>query len=80
MIQLTTFSKQTIMINAFYIEKIESTPDTVISLMTGKKILVLETAAEVSNKVTAYYRSLNVFERLTNQQQTVKEVRGSEHE
>jgi flagellar protein FlbD len=35
-------------------EFIESTPDTIISLTTGKKVIVKETAEEIIEKVIEY--------------------------
>jgi flagellar protein FlbD len=40
------------------IEHIEATPDTVITLTTGQKFMVLETAEEVIDRVIAYRKSL----------------------
>ena len=38
-------------VNEDMIEFIEETPDTIISLNTGKKIVVMETAIEVIEKI-----------------------------
>lgn len=54
MIKLTKINKEEIIINADLIETIQSTPDTVITLTTNKKILVLEEVAEIINKVIKY--------------------------
>lgn len=64
MIQLTRLNRSTIVLNAIYIERLESTPDTVVTLTTGKKVHVLETVEEVMDKVTEYYRKLNILPRL----------------
>ncbi len=42
MIRLTRLNGKQITINALLIETIEETPDTMITLVTGKKIMVLE--------------------------------------
>lgn len=39
-------------------------PDTVVTLTTGKKVHVLESTKEVMDKVTEYYRKLNILPRL----------------
>lgn len=44
--------------NAQLIETIEATPDTVISLTTGRKILVIDTVDEVISKCIAYFQEL----------------------
>lgn len=54
MITVRRFSGEELVINAELIEMIESTPDTVITLVTGKKILVREDADEVVARVIAY--------------------------
>jgi flagellar protein FlbD len=68
MIQLTKLNKQPITINAIYIERVESTPDTMISLTTEKRILVLESVEEVTDRVISFYQKINLF-------QEMKEVR-----
>lgn len=64
MIQLTRLNRSSFVLNAIYIERLESTPDTVVTLTTGKKVHVLETVKEVTDKVTDYYRELNILPRL----------------
>ncbi len=54
MITVTRINNQPITINADLIEFVESTPDTIISTITGKKILVKDSVEEVINKVIAY--------------------------
>ena len=61
MIQLTRLNRSPITLNAVYIERVESTPDTVVTLLSGKKVHVLETIEEVTNKVTTFYQTINVF-------------------
>nr|WP_038705329.1 flagellar FlbD family protein [Planococcus sp. PAMC 21323] len=61
MIQLTRLNRSTIVLNAIYIERLESTPDTVVTLTTGRKVHVLETITEVTEKVTNYYRNINIL-------------------
>ena len=56
MIELTRFNGEHFVLNADLIEMIEATPDTVIRLTSGKKLLVKETVAEVVERVIAYAR------------------------
>jgi flagellar protein FlbD len=49
-----------VLVNPDRIEFIEETPDTIITLADGKKILVRETAAEVAARFHYYQRSLHV--------------------
>ena len=65
MIQLTRLNHIPFVLNSDLIEHIEITPDTVITLTTGQKIMVLESADEVVGRVTAFRRSIyqGLFER-----------------
>ncbi len=45
-------------INADIIDFIESTPDTLISLSSGKKLVVLETVDEVVDRIIEYRRKI----------------------
>ena len=54
MITLTRFSGSAFLLNADLIERVDSTPDTVITLVDGKKYVVAETMTEVLDAVVAY--------------------------
>jgi flagellar protein FlbD len=56
MIHVTRLNHAPIIINADLIEMIEATPDTVLTLLTGKKMMVLESPEEVVDKVLEYRR------------------------
>jgi flagellar protein FlbD len=58
MIKLTRLNHTLLILNSDLIEHIEITPDTVITLTTGQKILVRESAEDVVDKITAYRKSL----------------------
>ncbi|MDN5346753.1 MAG: flagellar protein FlbD [Clostridia bacterium] len=58
MIKVTTLDKREIALNAELIERIESVPETVITLTSGKKILVADTLDEVMEKVITYKRKV----------------------
>jgi flagellar protein FlbD len=64
MIQLTRLNRSSISLNAIYIERIESIPDTVVTLLSGKKVHVLESVEEVTDKVTIYYQKINLLSSL----------------
>ncbi len=49
------------MLNAIYIETIESMPDTMILLTNGKRYVVTESVEEVKQLVTTFYRDINVL-------------------
>jgi len=54
MIKLTRFDQRKLVVNADLIEFVEATPDTIISLTTGRKILVQEGVDEIIDKVVEY--------------------------
>jgi flagellar protein FlbD len=56
MIEATRLNGSTIVVNADLIEMVEATPDTLISLTTGRKIMVQETIDEIVRR-TVEYRS-----------------------
>lgn len=58
MIYVTRLNHASIVLNCELIEHIETTPDTVISLTTGEKLMVLESAGEIVDRVVQYRRSI----------------------
>jgi flagellar protein FlbD len=58
MIYVTRLNHTSVVLNADLIESIETTPDTVISLTTGQKLMVRETAEEIVARVVQYRRSI----------------------
>lgn len=56
MIKLTKLNDDKIYVNDILIEFIEETPDTVITLTTGKKIIVKEPVEMVINKIIEYQK------------------------
>lgn len=54
MIQLTRINHAPLILNCDLIEYVEVTPDTVISLVTGQKLRVLESPGEVVDKVVDF--------------------------
>ena len=51
MIELTRFNDTQFTLNADIIETVEETPDTVITLTTGRKVIVKESRQEVAHLV-----------------------------
>lgn len=51
------------MINALYIETIESLPDTKITLTNGHTYIVKETREQVERKIVDFYRSISLLGR-----------------
>ncbi len=51
MIEVTKMDAQKILINENIIETVEETPDTIITLTTGRKLIVMESRQEIQNLV-----------------------------
>lgn len=60
MIEITRMNESKITVNADMIEMIEETPDTVITLINGKKLIVKESRQEIRNLVICYKREIYV--------------------
>ena len=58
MIQLTRLNNQPLVVNADLIKLIEQAPDTVITLVTGEKLVVRENTEEVIRRVIGFRREL----------------------
>jgi flagellar protein FlbD len=58
MIKVSKLNGTEYYINADIIEFIEATPDTLITLASGKKLVVLETVEEVVQRVIEYRRKV----------------------
>ena len=56
MIHVTRLNGTKLVVNAEMIEFVESTPDTIISMNTGKKIIVRDSVDEVVSKIIEYQR------------------------
>lgn len=54
MITLTRLSGSVFLLNADLIERVDSTPDTIITLVDGKKYVVSETMTQVLDAVVAF--------------------------
>lgn len=54
MISLTRLNGTSFVLNALLIESVEATPDTIITLTTGKKYMVQEDAQEIVQRTTEF--------------------------
>lgn len=68
MIDLTRFNGTTFTVNSDLIEVIEETPDTVVTLTTGKKIIVKGSRQQIKNLVLSYKRKIYI------EKETLEEV------
>ncbi|PWU68865.1 MULTISPECIES: flagellar FlbD family protein [Gracilibacillus] len=60
MITLTKLNNDRLTLNALYIERIESFPDTTITLVNQKKVFVKESEEEVKKLVTEYFQLIGL--------------------
>ena len=58
MIRLTRINHQPIVLNSDLVEHMEATPDTVITMASGQKLVVLETTDEVISRIIEFRRVL----------------------
>ena len=62
MIDVTKMNGMNISINSDLIETVEDTPDTVITLTTGRKIIVKESRQTIKNLVKSFKRECTFME------------------
>ncbi|RXI98717.1 hypothetical protein DS745_16770 [Anaerobacillus alkaliphilus] len=65
MIKLTRLNGQSFMVNAIFIEQIQSFPDTTITLSNGKKLVVLDSEDDVMLRIVEFYKQVGIV-RLVN--------------
>jgi flagellar protein FlbD len=58
MIQLTRLNNNPLIVNSDLIKLIENAPDTVLTLVTGEKIVVLESSKQVVEKIVEFRRRI----------------------
>ncbi|MEN6326319.1 MAG: flagellar FlbD family protein [Syntrophomonas sp.] len=59
MIYLTRLNGEKIMVNIDMIELMEETPDTVVTLNTGKKFVVKEKTAQIREEIIRFRKKSN---------------------
>jgi len=62
MITITRLDRRVVVLNADLIKMIESTPDTIITLLNGDTVVVRETVDEVVRRATDYQRQVRGFQ------------------
>ncbi|MBH1941993.1 flagellar FlbD family protein [Mobilitalea sibirica] len=62
MIEVTSLNDRKILINAELIERVEESPDTVVTLTSGKKLIIKESRQEVKNLVILYKKEVSCRE------------------
>ncbi len=61
MIELTQLSKKVFWLNPHQVEYIEMNPDTTLTMLSGKRIVVRESVPEVLKRIVAYRRQIGAF-------------------
>lgn len=62
MITVTRLNKRVVVVNAELIKMLESTPDTIITLINGDTLIVRETVDEVVHRAIEYGRKVRGFQ------------------
>lgn len=70
MISVTRLNGTQMWLNALLIETVEETPDTYITLVTGKRLIVLERATDIILLVKQYNQEIGVNNATIKVQQT----------
>lgn len=58
MIRLSRLNGKEFVVNAELIQFVDATPDTVVTLATGEKVVVKESVEQVVDRVIAYRRTV----------------------
>jgi len=58
MIRVTRLNHTPVVLNSDLIQELEATPDTVITLTTGQKIMVLESTEEIIERVVSFRQQI----------------------
>ena len=59
MIALRRLNNQPIMVNPDLIESLEATPDTVVTLTSGNKLIVRDTMDEIRDRIVEFKRRIH---------------------
>ena len=59
MIALRRLNNEAILVNPDLIESLEATPDTVVTLTSGKKLLVRDSMDEIREKIIEFKRRIH---------------------
>ncbi|UOQ47870.1 flagellar FlbD family protein [Gracilibacillus caseinilyticus] len=62
MITLTKLNGDRLTINAVFVERVESLPDTTITLINQKKLFVKEQEVVVKQKITEFYKHIGLYQ------------------
>lgn len=67
MIKVTRLDNREVLVNESLVEFVESTPETIISMTTGRKVVVRESVEEVVRRISEFRaRALPIVESAVN--------------
>lgn len=72
MIRLTRLNGKEYVVNALLIESLEETPDTLVTLVNGKKFVIKESIEEVLSSLTEFYKEINAIKIIAMQDREIK--------
>ncbi|MFT9847851.1 flagellar FlbD family protein [Aneurinibacillus sp. REN35] len=72
MIRLTRLNGKEYVVNALLIESLEETPDTLVTLVNGKKFVIKESIEEVLFSLTEFYKEINAIKTIAMQDREIK--------
>jgi flagellar protein FlbD len=61
LIKVSRLNGKSFVLNALYIETVESFPDTTITLANGKKYVVKESEDQVMQSIIKFYQTVNLL-------------------
>lgn len=61
MITVHRLNNESFLVNQDLIEFIEETPDTIVSMQSGRKLVVTEKVAELEKAILEYRRNVNTY-------------------
>ncbi len=61
MIEVTQLNGKVFYVNPHQIESMEAVPDTVLTMLSGKRLMVREQTGELINRIVAYRRRIGAF-------------------
>ncbi len=60
MIKVTKMNGEPVVINALLIELVEATPDTIVTLTTGHKLMVRDSVSDIVARASQYHQSVGL--------------------
>jgi len=60
MIRVTKINGESVFVNALLVELVEATPDTIVTLTTGHKIMVRDSVADIVARTKEYTQAVGL--------------------